>query len=249
VWQLPALADSTTLHSMPRAITAEPRTQPDPGTAWQLHLLGQPRLALAGSGRSIALRPKDAALLAIVALSGPIKTDHLAALLWPLVTEKQADTSLRQRLFRLRRETGTALVTSGSLLSLAPGLGVDLAATLERIGVDETAGQAELLGDLDFDELPDLADRVRSERQKWREQRDAALAAAAAACETSGAVARGLVYAQRLVDSDPLAEHAQRRVMRLHYLRGDRAAAIAASSTLRSATTRCALGRSPTCLT
>ena len=40
-------------------------------------------------------------------------------------------------------------------------------------------------------------------------------------------MARGLVYAQRLVESDPLAEHGQRRLMRLHYLRGDRAAAIA----------------------
>ena len=62
----------------------------------------------------------------------------------------------------------------------------------------------------------------------WQEQCTAALAAAAARCEDEGAVARGLVYAQRLVERDPLAEHGQRRLMRLHYLRGDRAAAIAA---------------------
>jgi hypothetical protein len=42
----------------------------------------------------------------------------------------------------------------------------------------------------------------------------------------AGAIARGLVYAQRLAESNPLAEHAHRRLMRLHYLRGDRAAAI-----------------------
>ena len=93
-----------------------------------------------------------------------------------------------------------ALVGSGALMSLAPGLGHDLAATLEQIAVDEHAGRAELLGDLDFDDLPELAAWVGAERRKWREQRDAALAAAAAACEQAGAIARGLVYAQRLVD-------------------------------------------------
>ena len=68
----------------------------------------------------MALRPKDAALLAVIALSGPIKADHLAAMLWPAASARQADTSLRQRLFRLRRDSGAALVSGGSLLSLAP---------------------------------------------------------------------------------------------------------------------------------
>ena len=86
----------------------------------------------------------------------------------------------------------------------------------------------ELLGDLDFDGLPELTEWLRQQRRQWQEKCAAALAAAAARCENEGAVARGLVYAQRLVESDPLAEHGQRRLMRLHYLRGDRAAAIAA---------------------
>ena len=214
---------------MPSTVATDP--QP-PALTWQLRLLGQPALVLAsvaaGSQRCIVLRPKDAALLAVVALAGPIKAERVAALLWPAASARQADTSLRQRLFRLRRETQAALVTSGALLQLAPGLVTDLGSEIERIADDEHAGQSELLGDLDYDDLPDLADWLRDQRRRWREQRDAALAAAAADCESHGAVARGLVYAQRLVASDPLAEHAQRRLMRLHYLRGDRAAAIAA---------------------
>ena len=200
----------------------------DPGPAWQLRLLGRPELVSIDGARKVALRPKDAALLAIVALAGPIKSDHLAAMLWPSAATKQADNSLRQRLFRLRRETGIALVSSGALMSLAAGIEHDLVTTLEKIRVDDHAGRSELLGDLDFDDLPDLAAWVDAERQNWHARRDAVLAAAAAACEHDGAIARGLVYAQRLVESDPLGEHAQRRVMRLHYLRGDRAAAIAA---------------------
>jgi hypothetical protein len=45
----------------------------------------------------------------------------------------------------------------------------------------------------------------------WHERCAAALAAAAARCEAEGAVARGLGFAQRLVELDPLAEHGQRR--------------------------------------
>jgi DNA-binding SARP family transcriptional activator len=213
---------------MSRAIAIAGSLRPDRGATWQLRLLGRPALVSMAPARSIALRPKDAALLAVVALSGPIQSAHLAAMLWPTATTRQADTSLRQRLFRLRRETGQALVSSGALMSLAPGVSPDLGATLEQIDLDEHAGRADLLGDLDFDDLPELAAWVGAERQKWREQRDAALAAAAAFCEKTGAVARGIVYAQRLIESDPLAEHTQRRLMRLHYLRGDRAAAIAA---------------------
>ena len=211
---------------MPGALTTARGPRTGKAQAWQLRLLGRPELVAPDGGHSIALRPKDAALLALVALAGPIQSDHVAALLWPTATAKQADTSLRQRLFRLRRETGMALVGSGASMTLDPGLDHDLASTLEQIRVDEHAGSAELLGDLDFDDLPELAAWVGAERRKWGEQRDSALAAAAAACEQAGAIARGLVYAQRLAESNPLAEHAYRRLMRLHYLRGDRAAAI-----------------------
>ena len=210
-----------TLRSMARLPTASPST-----ASCELHLLGVPCLVVAD--RSIALSAKDAALLALAALAGPLRADRVAALLWPQAAAKQADTSLRQRIYRLRQDTGLPLVSSGALLQLAAEVHTDVAPTLERIGQDEQAGAADLLGDIDYDDLPDLAEWVRGQRQHWRDQRDAALAAAAAQCEKEGAVVRGLVYAQRLIDANPLAEHAQRRLMRLHYLRGDRATAIAA---------------------
>lgn len=206
-------------HTAPRADT--------PGaTACELRLLGAPCLVV--GPRAIVLSAKDAALLCLAALAGPLRADRVASLLWPKATAKQADTSLRQRLYRLRQDSVLPLLSSGVLLQLSAEVSTDLAPTLQRIGHDEHAGAVELLGDIDYDDLPDLADWVRGQRQHWREQRDAALAAAAAACEQEGAVVRGLVYAQRLIDANPLAEHAQRRLMRLHYLRGDRAAAIAA---------------------
>jgi DNA-binding SARP family transcriptional activator/tetratricopeptide (TPR) repeat protein len=194
---------------------------------WRVMLLGLPRVERADPAVTVPLSPKDAALLAIVALDGPVAAEHVAALLWPAATGDKADASLRQREFRLRRKCGVDLIANGPLLRLARGIQFDVPIAVAQIATDQHASREELLGDLDFDDQPELADWVRSARSRWHERRDAALAAAAEHCESTGDFARGLVYAQRLVDSDPLSEHAQRRVMRLHYLRSDCSAAIA----------------------
>ena len=213
---------------MPRQPSTAEANGQGGGACWQLQLLGAPALVPADGGEAVVLQPKDAAMLAVIALSGPVKAEHLGAMLWPSASARQADTNLRQRLFRLRRRTESLLVETGALLRLAGDLRADLAAVLRSLHSDEHAAAPELLGDHQFDDLPDLAEWLRAERRRWRERRSDALAAAASRCEKDGEIARGLVFAQRLVDSDPLAEHAQRRLMRLHYLRGDRAAAIAA---------------------
>ena len=211
---------------MPRSVVAarRPSTRPPPA---ELRLLGAPCLVV--GERRIALSAKDAALLCLIALAGPIRADRVAALLWPHAGAKQADTSLRQRLYRLRRDAGRA---AARRRHRAAARRRRCAPTWRRASSGSSATSRPpleaLLGDLDFDDLPELAEWLREQRRHWQEQCAAALAAAAARCEDEGAVARGLVYAQRLVESDPLAEHGQRRLMRLHYLRGDRAAAIAA---------------------
>jgi len=199
---------------------------PATDAAWQLRLLG--RVSLACGDRIVVLSPKDAALLALAALAAPARAERVASLLWPAATARQADSSLRQRIYRLRREVQAPLLASGSHLALAPQVHTDLAGVLERLANDEKTEVADLLGDLEYADLPEFAEWLGAERQRWRERLNAVLAAAADRCEKDGAIVRGLVYARRLAEGDALAEHAQRRVMRLHYLRGDRAAAIAA---------------------
>ena len=139
---------------MPRS-TSEAHTPSSPATACELRLLGAPTLGI--GERVLALSPKDAGLLALAALAGPIRADRVAALLWPAAGGRQADTSLRQRLYRLRREAGLPLVSTGALLQLSPETHTDLAATLERLADDDTAGSEELLGDLDYEALTELA--------------------------------------------------------------------------------------------
>jgi len=196
--------------------------------AWRLCLFGPPRLVRATSGDAVRLSPKDAALLAMVALDGPVSSEQVAARLWPGVDRRKGDTNLRQRLFRMRRDLKADLVHGHVHLGLASDVETDCASALAAIATDADAARDELLGTLAFDDLPELALWLDGARRRWRGQRDAALADAAARCEGTGSVARGLAYALRLVEADPLSEHAQRRVMRLHYLRGDFSAAIAA---------------------
>ncbi len=209
---------------MPRADRAD--TASAAAVEVELQLLGAPQLHVVG--RTLALSAKDAALLCLAARAGPIRAERVAAMLWPQASARQADTSLRQRLYRLRRQCGAALVASGALIELAPGVRTDLTRALHGLSDDEQSAAGELLGDLDYAALPDFADWLRGERAQWHGQRQQALADAAERCEKQGALARALAYAQRHADGAPLAEHAQRRLMRLHYLRGDRASAIAA---------------------
>ncbi len=56
--------------------------------------------------------------------------------------------------------------------------------------------------------------------------------------KADGQIAQALVYAERLLAEDPVSEQAHRLAMRLHYRRGDRAAALAAYERCRSALQR-----------
>lgn len=182
----------------------------------RLHLAGRPRLQPA-AGEPFALERKDAAWLAVLALEGPFARDTLAAWLWPEVARKTANTSLRQRIFRLRKRAGHDLVQAAETVALLPD-----------VTVADEEGATELLAGLEYADCPDFADWLRRRRDLWRARRVDALAAAAARHEAAGELAAALEQVHALLALEPLSEHAQRRLMRLHYLRGDRAAAIAA---------------------
>ncbi len=202
--------------------------------AVRLQLLQAPRFLLSG-GSTHALERKDAALLAMLAIEGPTPRTRVAGLLWPDIDEERARNNLRQRLFRLRRVAAREVVRAGNVLALADSVAHDLDAVGARLAVDPDAAAGELLGELDYGDCPDLLEWVNVAREQWRQARRNALAEIAAQLEAEGRIAPALHYAQRLVLDDPSLEHAHRRVMRLHYLRGDRAAALAAFERCREA--------------
>ncbi len=197
------------------------------GDALAVQLLHTPQLIVAGAAAH-ALERKDAALLAMLTLDGPWPAERAAALLWPDSPERQARTNLRQRLFRLRKLANAEVIHAQGCLRLANGLTVDLHQFEQALADNTLAGAGELLGPLDYCDNEALAEWVEDARRRWREQRIEKLAARASVLEGNQQIAAALPIAIRLVAEAPLREYAYRRLMRLHYLRGDRAAALAA---------------------
>ena len=188
-----------------------------------LLVVGKPRLVLA-DGRVLPLERRDAALLAVLVLDGPQSRAALAQLLWPDVAPAKALTSLRQRLYRLRRDTGHPLVADEGQLRLADGVLHDAhpqAWAAAPADFDLLAGQQ-------YGEAEALADRVQALRERWQLRRAEAIAEEADRLEARGDHDGAVLLAERLLVGQPLSEHAHRRCMRLHYLRSDRAQALAA---------------------
>ena len=184
-----------------------------------LQLLGPPCWRRPG-GLSHALAPRDAALLALLAWDGQVPRDRAAAWLWPESPQPKANLSLRQRLFRLRQQTGHALVETGVSLRLAAGVRTDLAG-------DPLAAEGSLLAGHDFSAFEAFNDWLRGAQQTLGQRLVDALAGQAAALEARGALAEAIRVCERIIAEQSDTEHAWRRLIRLHWLRADRAAAIA----------------------
>ncbi|MEO5771034.1 MAG: AAA family ATPase, partial [Burkholderiaceae bacterium] len=192
-----------------------------PGIAPQLRLIGE-ATCIDANGHAHALEPKDALLLAYVVLAGPTPRRALAALLWPDVEPARANANLRQRLYRLRKAVGAELLQGGAVASLSAGVRADM--TESALG----SGTGELLTGVAGAEAGALADWLAAARESRRAKRIESLGQFASEQEAAGQLASALASARELVEIDPTSEHAHRRLMRLHYLRGDRAAALAA---------------------
>ena len=200
----------------------------------RLQLVHTPRL-LRHDGHSLVLNEKDAALLALVALEGPIQRARVATLLWPgangssssaLATEKRAQNNLRQRLFRISRFAEQEVVTAGVTIALTSAVTHDLALGAERFLADPQDAAGELLGNFRYDDSAELAQWIDSQRQQWHARRADVLLGLLSRLEAEGRLGEALRLAMRLVVDEPLMEHASRVLMRLHYRRGDRGSAL-----------------------
>lgn len=168
------------------------------------------------AGQDVLLPGPDAVILAWLAIEGPTPRERLGALLWPDKDPSSARNALRQRLFRLRRTGGHPLVTGTTVLELHPEVGHDL------------EGASTVLGTLRprlGSEVDDWLDAQRARRQAGIRR---SLEARIDALEAGGDFAHALPLALTLLQAHPHSEDAHRRVIRLHYLRGDRAAALLA---------------------
>ena len=164
-----------------------------------------------------SLAPIDAALLAFVAIEGSASRERVLNLLWPDHEPESARNALRQRLFRMRRGLDADVMAPGAeLLALAPGVTHDL---------DDDGG--ELLAGLRYADCIEFEAWLEVQRAELRRRRRERHDACLDALETEGRLAEATTLAERLVSADRLDEAAARRLMQLHYLQGERAAALA----------------------
>lgn len=199
------------------------------GILW-LRLIGLAAVPTRQAGQEHVLERKDAALLAMLAIDGPTARARLSVMLWPDAAPRAARGNLRQRLFRLRAAIGREVVqaAAANTLRLADEVTLDITDVHRQLRDDPQAGLGQLLADHDYGDLEELEQWVSAARERWHAAMLAVLAQVAGEHESRRKIDAALPYAHRLLAEDPLAEEAHRRLMRLHYLRGDRAAAMTA---------------------
>jgi DNA-binding SARP family transcriptional activator len=193
------------------------------------------------SGSPLALPTRKArALLAYLAV--PLGRAHprekLAALLWGDMPDAQARGNLRQALSRLQKAwAGVAvpgMIFQSDTVALDPSaVEVDVAA-FERlladgrpVALEQAVRQyrGDLLEGLALPE-PAFDEWLAAERERLRELVVKALGGLLAHQNTTGATDEALQTARRLLELDPLQEAVHRLVMRLHWQRGRREAAL-----------------------
>ncbi len=184
-------------------------------TPLQLSLAREPALQR-GDGASVPLGPRDGALLAWLALEGPTPRARLAQLLWPESEPESARNALRQRLFQLRRTVGSDLVAGTHTLALAEGVAHDL------LDADT------VLGETSHEFGAELRDWLAQQRERRHQRLCQSLAELADLAEAARDLPDAISHAAELLNLQPVSEEAHRRVMRLHYLSGDRPSALLA---------------------
>ena len=170
----------------------------------------------AHAATTVPLQTLDGALLAWLAIEGPTSRARLAALLWPDNEPADARNNLRQRLFQLKKQLGLTLVDGTTTLALAEGVTHDL---FDGDSVLGDAGRA-------FD--GELGAWLVQQRERRMRSLSESLAELSELAEKARDYGDALAHATEALAMEPMSEAAHRRVMRLHYLRNDRAAALRA---------------------
>ncbi|WNG35872.1 AAA family ATPase [Archangium violaceum] len=217
-------------------------------TGWTARVLGLACLEGPG-GQRVRLERRAATLLAYLGLEGPSAKASLTGLLWPDSPPTTARNNMRQLLRRLRLACGGLELVQADTerLELGPELNLDVArlksaaqshAHSHILEAVHPEGGGRLLSGFDFDDCPELArwlDGARTAVEGWiRQAREAEIERHMA----RGDLTTALMQAQAWVQQEPESEQAGRHLIRLHYLQGDRGAALAAFERLRTVLSR-----------
>ncbi|MFE8602017.1 ATP-binding protein [Archangium violaceum] len=217
-------------------------------SGWTARVLGVAWLE-GPEGQRVRLERRAATLLAYLGMEGSSPKHFLSGLLWPDSPPTTARNNMRQLLRRLRLACGGLEVVKADTERLEPGaeLTVDVAhlksaaashAHAHVLEALNPGGGGPLLAGFDFDDCPELArwlDGARTAVEGWvRQAREAEIERHMAQGDWTTALAQ----TQAWVQQEPESELAGRYLIRLHYLQGDRGAALAAFERLRAVLSR-----------
>lgn len=199
-------------------------------------LLGSPQLIIQAHPVT-KLRRKNRALLYYVAGYGESLTrDHILSFFWPDHDRAAAQQILRTMLYDLRQNLSTSLMFEDDYLALAPDTYVDVRAfgamlTAPPVEIDALPQALDLyrgdfLNDFTVPDCPQFNDWAAAERERYRLLAVRGFFTLSQHCEAKHDYHTALDALNRALSFDPLQEELQRAAIRLHYLMGDRAAAI-----------------------
>ncbi len=191
---------------------------------WRIEIDDGCRVIDLRSGATLELRMHAAAMVAVLSIDGPTERSRLCGLLWPSASMPAARNSLKVLVHRLKKNVAGVLVSGREVLALS---GASIVINPRGIERAVERSMTELLAAtalMDSDEFRHWlgAARVAARRRMHDE-----LPGMAARLEADGELAQALRVVDALLRENPLDEFAARRRMNLHFLRGDRASAIA----------------------
>ncbi len=196
----------------------------------RLELLGAARMLI--GTESVKLERRTAAVLTYLALEGEAVKYQLAGWLWADSPETTARNNMRQLLRRLRQASSLDLIEGDDRIRLTEHLTTDAAELQAHAFAGDHAKVLEfegsLLEGLEFDDCPDFEEWLSSTRSGFAELRRAAAMGESERLEMLGDLNGALKFADQRAKLEPLSEDAHRQIMRLHYLNGNRNAALAA---------------------
>lgn len=193
-------------------------TKPSASGDVSLSLLGGFELRAHGTVVPLPLNPQR--VLGFLALqSRPLLRCHVAAMLWPSTTDRQASANLRSALWRLRRSCPSAVEVTGQHLAKGK-LAIDVLQTIawaDRVihaDASEPPGPDHRPPNLRGELLPDWYDDwLFAARERLRQLRLHALELVCARLAEAGLFAQAVEAGLAAVALEPLRESAHRAVI------------------------------------
>ena len=223
-----------------------------------LSLLGTPGVRHAGQPLVFPTRKVLALLIYLVVEGGRPSREKLTTLFWPESEEGPARASFRRALALLRQALGETaalphLIVEGEALGfdftsdcacdlhslqmaaqathsaeqVSPGL-------IERLRSAATLYRGNFLDGFSLPDAPDFDDWVRFQRERWHHQMEELFDQLTQLQEEAGAIAGALETASRWRRYSPFNEQVYLRLMHLHFVAGDRSAALHVYADCRS---------------